>query len=53
MSAMQKFYNALFQGPAVQNPSAVRLLPLTQINPAQAQILKTDLSWIEWPTTIE
>ncbi|CAG0977416.1 hypothetical protein ANRL4_01654 [Anaerolineae bacterium] len=49
MSAMQLFYNRLFQGPEVHNPNLARLLPLTQINPAQAQVLKTDLSWTEWP----
>ncbi|CAG1011400.1 hypothetical protein ANRL4_04402 [Anaerolineae bacterium] len=50
MSAMQQFYNALFQGPTVHKLDTAALLPLTQINPAQAQVLKTDLSWFEWPT---
>ncbi len=49
MSAMQLFYNRLFLGPEVHNSNLARLLPLTQINPAQAQVLKTELTWIEWP----
>ena len=49
MSAMQRFYNGLFHGAEVHDPNLARLLPLTQINPTQAQVLKSDVSWVEWP----
>ena len=53
MSAMQLFYTQLSHALEVYNPHLAHLAELTKIGPDQVQLLKTDLSWNEWPATTE
>lgn len=53
MSAMQKFYSRLFHTPEVYDPNLAHLVNLTKVSPDQAQLLKTGMSWSEWPATTE
>ncbi len=53
MSTMQMFYNRLFHGRDDHDPHLARLAQLTKVSAAQVRILKTALSWFDWPTTTE
>ena len=48
---MQAFYTQLSHALEVFNPNLAHLAALAKVSPQQAQILKTDLYWSEWPTT--
>jgi hypothetical protein len=46
---MQAFYTQLSHALEVYNPNLAHLAALTRISPQQAGVLKTEMSWNEWP----